>query len=324
MNNLSLLLDLSTNILQPFVEDKFACTIVLLINMAQPEWLAVDCNKTYLTYALCRDNDIISKAFDTFHCVECQQKVCSENAVVNNGICYNFIWFDNILFPRLQLMKVCDRRTMLRQVDQNTSALINVLKGVDYNFPPLLTPHEYHSSLASAYKNQKFMNEFSTEILPVNDALGFVICMQATKPSETFGNLLSCSNNSFVSVRFWCDDVVDCPYDDTDERNCTCMETFHQRDNITLHGMSEGVRCKNLYFTGLDGQNFLYAPTTNMTEKNTITEKVVCMSGNSILESQWNDLIPDCGPDAEDEPKLRALLTETLTFYCSDGSQIPC
>ncbi len=322
MNNLSVLLDLSSNVFQPFIENKNACTIVLLVNMAQPEWLAIDCNKSYLTYALGRDIES-QKAIHIYNCVECQQKVCYENAVVNNGSCYNFIWFD-ILFPGLPLMQVCDRRTMLRQVVQNTSALINVLKGVDFSFPPLLTLYEYNSSLVSAYKFQKFMNEFSAEILPVAEALGFVICMQTTKPVGTFGNLLSCSNSTFVSIRFWCDGVVDCPYDDTDERNCTCKKTFQQGDNVTLQRMSEVMGCKTLYFTGPDGQNFIYAPSTNMTGNNTVTDKVVCMSGKAILESQWDDLVPDCGPDAQDEPKLRDLLTGNTIFACSDANQIPC
>ncbi len=54
LNNVSLLTYLSRTVVQPFVEGIYACTIVLLVNIAQPEWIAVNCSTMYLTCAMQR------------------------------------------------------------------------------------------------------------------------------------------------------------------------------------------------------------------------------------------------------------------------------
>ncbi len=322
LNNLSHLTHLSRTVVQPFVERKYACTMVLCLNIAQPEWIAVDCNKTYLTYVLCRDNKFTVP--DMQYCVECEQQVCSHEGVVNSGRCYKFIWFDNRSFPLVPLPNVCDRKRLLRQANQNISEWINLLKAVDYNFPDMLTIHKNYMSTLLVHTFRKFMNEFSSKSVPVNEASGFVTCLETIRTIKTFGNLFSCSNKSFVSIKVVCDDLMDCPHDDADEQNCTCKTNMKQRQNFTQKESSWVERCENLYFSSSYNRNLLYAPETKMIMQNVTTTSFVCLCGKAILEPQWNDLIPDCGPDAEDEPSLLVLLRGTGFFRCSDPNQIPC
>ncbi len=187
-----------------------------------------------------------------------------------------------------------------------------------------MTPNEKDMCLFLVHTFRKFIIEFSAESVPVFEASGFVICLETTTAIKTFGNLFSCSNKSFVSVQFFCDGVVDCPYDGVDERNCTCLSKKGPGKHREFDQTSGVWTCNTLYFSSFNTPNLMYMPEMEEPVETIITERSVCTSEKAVLKSQWNDLIPDCGPNAEDEPNLLALLSGAGFFRCFDPNQIPC
>ncbi len=73
----------------PHVTKTQVCTLMLLTNLADPEWIYVDCNKRILHQVICtkhtnKENSVI------FHGIS--NTTCSEKDIVMNNICYVFVW----------------------------------------------------------------------------------------------------------------------------------------------------------------------------------------------------------------------------------------
>ena len=116
-----------------------------------------------------------------------------------------------------------------------------------------------------------------------------------------------------------CDDFVDCPYDTSDEEQCSCQNLEGQicKHIIVQNG---GKLCGHLYYTALTGECHKHNKLRQIHDCKTyscrsvevliknstpeISRKSYSQCNNeSIFERVYlNDLIPDCGPYAEDEP----------------------
>ena len=72
--------------------------------------------------------------------------------------------------------------------------------------------------------------------------------------------------------------------------------------------------------------NFKCHPPDEILEKLSFvdkTEHYYCTNGFKINFSMVNDLVPDCGPDAEDEQFLKNVKHNQL-YTCLNKNQIPC
>ncbi len=138
--------------------------------------------------------------------------------------------------------------------------------------------------------------------------------------------LFVCKNNQFVSTASCCDGIHDCgdiinPSSNTtrgsDEDMCHCQSSLEQRSsNLSektkfqcspLFYMDIHQRCKS--FVGQVKQKpFLQYQCGNL----------------SISKTLVNDLIPDCGPMAEDEFLMKQILTANVQLECPQENQIPC
>ena len=50
----------------------------------------------------------------------------------------------------------------------------------------------------------------------------------------------------------------------------------------------------------------------------------LCLNGLLIKRKLVNDLVPDCGPNAEDEPILKSLLKGNHFVFCDKPKELPC
>ena len=158
-------------------------------------------------------------------------------------------------------------------------------------------------------------------------AEGYYICYGNAKTTQYLkGNLFQCKNEEYISSLFVHDGFQDCneqylttSSDETcilighicqlkcKEKNCKCSP---------LHFKSRGGSCKSYIDTALQTDTF----DTDVSNANMFN----CSENVSIKYTSTNDLIPDCGPAAEDEPLLKNLLLNNVHIDCAIPGQIPC
>ena len=70
---------------------------MLLQNFAQPKWLSVDCNTTFLKYVICVKDKIIPEIQHRNNISVKRKHFCTSNTILVNSICYDFQWSDSII-----------------------------------------------------------------------------------------------------------------------------------------------------------------------------------------------------------------------------------
>ena len=77
----------STHLIYPQINDNVQCALMMLFNLATPEWISVDCNRRFLYHTVCfMDNGTqIVKEINSL-----QEQTCVKEAVLIKGQCYLF------------------------------------------------------------------------------------------------------------------------------------------------------------------------------------------------------------------------------------------
>ena len=171
------------------------------------------------------------------------------------------------------------------------------------------------------------------------------------------GNLFKCTNNVFISIQLLCDGNYDCPDGPVDEIGCECLiKTNHSNKCKFLSTETFSKSCSHFYFTtknnscqmyneinlykinednrieshNKDQLAFLVEMCQNLKEANEnniinakLNENCFCNHGMNISLAMVNDLVPDCGFEAEDEYLIKNLVSGNIS-HCSNKSKVPC
>ncbi len=75
------------------------CTLLLLSNLAEAEWISINCSQKLLPHILCAQNTNKSfqanSSFENHESVE-NIKSCFSGDIIVNGTCYMFVWFSHL------------------------------------------------------------------------------------------------------------------------------------------------------------------------------------------------------------------------------------
>ena len=150
-----------------------------------------------------------------------------------------------------------------------------------------------------------------------------------------------CKKGGYILYIYFCDGYVDCPNDNSDEEDCKCndkKELMSQRSCIIYKSKKVHVKCHFLYHITLDEYCDLYKKgvgSKNISLELQIDTKAKstlplrdggfkCANNVIIHKCLVNDLIADCGPEAEDEPLLKSLLLNNSHESLCKSNELPC
>lgn len=262
--------------LQPeqFDSTKGACTLMLLFNMDEPEWIPVPCSKKLIFHVLCQ---VSSNTKKTLNLTLQRQnvKVYDKSCVIVNGTHYRFKWMS-----RYQVLEMAHKETQRSYFDVGDFSLL--INAVDINFPPFFS--EDFSSVVLCYK---YSNIHYLKYEPLGNTSWkafFIEEGKSLRVSIKSENLFQCSNHVFISKLYLCDTKSDCPREqDSDEAECSCRnETLpssrckHIVDNTNKTG------CNQLYLTTADGSCQFYIFQPKLAE-NSAKENDLTQPGNFLL-----------------------------------------
>ncbi len=234
-----------------------------------------------------------------------------------NKACCMLCWFSGPLQKRGN----CEWSEHRLATLETIQTLGSVFLAVHSQLPPILSSncHLKHLSKVSymKYFNKIFIENHTMDITDNTTASGFFI--EISKPMESdnhssFGNLHKCSHELYISGISIDNGVVDCPSDSSDESD---YNDFRSRKG----GCSPLYQKSNQSESGQTCNH--YMGITN-SKPGQVMEKFTCKSGKEIDTQLVNDLISDCGTDAEDEQVYKTILLFGAQHKCDNTTHIPC
>ncbi len=297
-------LENTADTLQPHFIHKHRCTLMLLFNLASPEWIGIDCTKSLVKFIVCSFSGNQTKNSQPFGN---PNTLCSPHYIRYKTHCMLVRWVDSEQDSIQAHKRHRKAQFHLEHVKE--------LKFLTENFKvsPLIL---YISGSASVFEYSAAFNEFQmSSSEKAKPAAGFQVLFFSQLEVQIGRNLFKCKN-TFISADKVCDGTQDCD-GGSDELFCRC-------DDVVTSGSKPcagSLLTKHLFYTKNRTKTFL--TNTSLPVRGHVD---LCSSHEMVKVKHifLNDLINDCGAEAEDEPVLKNLLLNRVTFHCKNYSHIPC
>ena len=214
-----------------------------------------------------------------------------------------------------------------------------VFNAVRVEFPPFISQHESYILQYSRFGS--FYHYETKKLQNKSEAEGFGIYYENPLIFETDASMFKCLNQMYISIQFACDGLNNC-LGVEDEKNCKCNQTNDCSTSCKIISSIQGRKtCSLFYMKTADGHCHLYNSINGKYHQsstikcNTLqtnfhsspeysTHKgFSCNNAVNISSLLVNDLVSDCGPEADDEPLLKSIATGNSS-HCINKNQIPC
>ncbi len=305
--------------LYPALRTTKACTLLLLSNLAYPEWIPIGCKMPFTPNVLCVKEQVEMKANYTS-----VSQGCFKFDIMKFGTCFYF-------FPKKQ--NIFQARTM--STPPTIKAMKQKIMENTWNVR-LSNIQEFHSKEQLCFLFQAV--DISTQHQRSFTRKDPMECRATLKDHTVFtsefsqhpigNNIFHCTDGSYISAINVCNDKTDCA-DRSDEFHCMCNKVT-ENEQCKYHNNSKTIKeCSSLFYKSKQNLCSIYKQlllnktllSVSSRENNTFQ----CVkSGIQIKSAQVDDLVSDCGPAAEDEERLKALLTKGIKVTCSNPGEIPC
>lgn len=302
--------------LHPDVKSTHKCFVMMLTNLAEPDWVTVPCEVKMLHLVFC-DMLRIRHVLDniTRELVQ-QHQVCSDKAFLQWNACYAIFWAHNGTLQK----NLCEPTNWTAIISLVTS----LVHAVSETLPPVIFNRNCTSGKVCRITKQKYMKLRSTSY--ESAAEGFLVLPEHKRNLSVESNIYKCKAGGAVSCVFLCDEKVDCPFDSSDEEHCVCGK--ESSTNLCQRMKDSGNRtvCSPLYYLTQDNTCQKYfgdskTPTLSGFDK---SSTFACNNGTEIHKMLLDDFVADCGSEAEDELHLSSLLTHKTFDSCTKPSEVPC
>ena len=287
--------------LQPTAGEAARCTMLLLQNLAQPDWVSINCHEKLLSHMVCEE---IHSQQPT-HFVQSTGDICDKDQIVWGGMCWDLHWLSHQNYTK-QVQILCKKGQVLSFSDKDRTIFHHVFEAINLKRTPLFSIELSGTNVN--YELQKIPFH-KPKLHTLHKDQGLFACNYSFLSEITVPqNTLSCSDGSHISTAFICDSMNDCAVEKYDmclaKSSASCLPLlFKYRDgvcNTFVHRMTEHIT--------LEQQEFY-----------------TCSNGKILLGNLVDDLVPDC-PEAEDEEMYKQLLQAELLLHkiCSEVDQFPC
>ena len=278
---------------QPVVKCE-SCTLMLLSNLAYPEWVQVECNVQVFHNTYCvRKRNLEEKSRGITVPVH-----CPSTCLLQTGFCFCFNWFGKETnFTKHKLKK----HTAFHYI-----TFYFLYKAVQQILPPLLYNFSSTSGLFTRFQYRRYLNIYKPKIDAINitQARGFFVWIDERLKQKTGGNMKFCADKKmFVSAMLQCEMAIP-----------GMVTGFH----ISAFGTLNKPHAFPHFHANSEKLQLSLANVKSRVMYLTCEDKSVL---DIILK---DDLVADCGSTAEDELHLQALLTYNKATNCEHPFQIPC
>lgn len=239
-----------------------SCTVMVLVNLADPFWVQISCFKHHLKYTICVQNKQLTNN-STYNAAVLLNTSCMPHLIFKNNVCYLFLWHSAFTETKRRFGEICKKRKAneekIRTLDQ-FSFLFSAIAPV---FPPLLS-HKSGKTIV-VHSHQKFFNyhTFPIYVLPYSDCIGLHICKSTPQLQVKGQNIFQCDCEMYISHKYFCDGTVDCIFCRKDEARC---DNFSNQTKFFLgetkgnfsHSRNTPSQCSLLHYVSKNGSCSMY------------------------------------------------------------------
>ncbi len=271
------------------------CTLLLASNLAEPEYLNLECNKKLLAHVVCdtaQGNKSLGKITNK---ILHHSLFCSQNMISTKEHCHGFLWLSH--------KSADDCRTKsfpVSSIDEKLFATI--FKAVDVDNVIF-----YINNVTVIYEI-KCIKNIASERCQISDSNikethGFLVLKENKQLQIIGGNIFECKDSIFVSSTMRCDGHQDCP-NSADEVNCTCKSISDQLVSCqwVIDTQSHKGYCGPLFTKNSRGK-CVQAVQSIPNNKEYLNEKCVLMWHNELVHT---------------------ILSEGKLFLCELEFEFPC
>ena len=289
----------------PYDDKENICVAMTQINLAEPEWMQIPCDKPLASHVFCNRKDYKP------HVVNQSLKIYSRSCIFINDKCHIFSWYE---FSGSVLNVECGNNSL------NTKDYQFLFDAVSVTFPPILL-----DDFQTVLTHTRYLNIYSFvkhDITEYNNGALYA-CNTALQNYSVGGNIFQCKGGSYISASYLCDGIIDCPNGNKiDEVGCLC----HNTDNYThkcKHLDEQNKTCSFFYFKN-NGKCRIFSFYALSDKNDKLDENFTCGNNITISNKLVNDLIADCGPSAEDEFLLQYSTKTDRIFNCPEPGMLQC
>ncbi len=309
--------------IQPVFTQFQLCTLLLVSNLVQPEWISINCAEQVLKEVVCVSNE--AHFVENIY-LEGPPDVCGVGFVRFHGKCYCFAWNKSSECGQKTKIK---NKSKLMSLNNITNLTVVMQEAITAHLPPvLLHKHPDGNNWQSLFV-KKYLNIVQYK-LSTNETSkttgGYFAFEMDSSASFVPGNLFSCENGGFILRSCICDGKFDCVSDKSDEDGCQCNSTkmlIEKGQSFCKHVKhSNQTICGSLFHKSHKGICQTYVGTLKLTimeDENLFA----CPLGANISINMVNDMYSDCEQEF-DEPYLLSFLINHTHQPCQDPNFLPC
>ena len=248
--NLSNLTKTLQNSIQGSVTNNRACTIMLLMNLAEPDWLFIPCKKKILYCIVCAHKSHLK--YHLLNYKSLNGKHCGTLDAIILDACYAFVWQEKLSVQLNFCEHAKGKTSYLAEFKQFKHFFKTFPIGV--KTPVIVLKHSSNIIIATEVVFDTFNIPTITKTNTTRmKSQGYHVCHLNKFYAVTDSVTYTCAKGGHISLRYVCDQTIDCPKDNSDEQNCT-FSIFPQKMNTSYHLTGRTKECQPHYFTNIYGQ----------------------------------------------------------------------
>ena len=305
------------------------CGLLLMPNLAYPEWVTVNCSQKLLSQVVCANHTL-----HTSHRLQSSNSEwhCQKLVFLTNKNCLILSWFDGNKMNFNTIINTCKLSGMTSITDVNITQLDFLFKAPKWSEIQILCSLSSDAQVwrTCSYKRLWLNYIYMEKSVEANRALGYYVCQKKAERRIQISTsiLFVCLNGRVISTMYICDGMNDCNdhvnvTQESDEMNCRCDTFTSYCKEICLDST---CICTPLYYKSMKGNCLTYRSTLQNLIKSKTSEGsnyFKCLNNVSIAEEFVDDIVPDC-QNEYDEPTLKKLLLNEIYTNCSAFGQLPC
>ncbi len=308
-----------------YYSSSIRCTMILLSNLAAPEWISIDCNSVRITTVIiCQRKETKNTSSVLMNNTK---MFCPRCNILTKQKCISLFWYDNTKSFLTSFRELCKRHCLTSASDPFIAQTIQSLSNYFSMFSVLLKGQSgYQIHNLRIYQYSQYYTHNTTMNITLNSATGFFVYEKSIVESQLTNGLFHCGSKEKILSMFVCNGKREC-IDGSDESRCEC-ESFNYQKMCQFKLLSKSIsQCSPLFYKSRTGKCNAYL--SSQTKKHDVVNFTFpCLSNNKSSKTihtnmKMNDLFPDC-PAAVDEFILKCFLVNYTFFACQRPDQIPC
>ncbi len=321
-----------TTILQPHTTHGDFCTLMIVTNLAGPEWVSIPCREKLLCDVMCVIQSAVSAATRvTAKNNTLWTSMCSKVQVLRDGKCYLLLWYQNVMPSH---MRKDGLQNFAGSIFQTFQYLFD---SVESDFPDMIQRNPDDCTLVNVMKYTRHLSTFRYTMGTTNyfSSEGFSIFVSEKQKIVVGSNIFNCSLGGYVSIVNRCDGQTDCMEDDADEYLCHCdertdMEIMPDRLCSSISYKQSNKGCGHLYHVSQKGECKLFAfSEENYSEKTQAGVQRTDGIRDFTMQTMQNVTVQTCAHHSKllcsgHEPVCFSISHICLFEINMNGTLLPC